>query len=106
MSKLAFGVELPFVVVEWDDAWKSSTLDLSLEEAQSGHKAVRTFTLGWVLIDDEKGIQLAGEASPKEALPFRQPSFIPRAMIVAVHPQKLSVPRKPKPGNPPHESQP
>lgn len=92
----AFGVNLPFVVVEWHDAWKDATNDVDLEGAQMGHKATTCFAAGWMLVDNDKGIQLCAEASPSESLPYRQRTLIPRAMIVAVHHQKLSVPRKRK----------
>lgn len=92
----AFGVNLPFVVVEWHDAWKDATNDVDLEGAQMGHKATTCFAAGWMLVDNEKGIQLCAEASPVESLPYRQRTLIPRAMIVAVHTQKLSAPRKRK----------
>lgn len=92
-----FGIELPFVVVEWHDAWKDATNDVDLEGAQMSHKPTPCFTAGWMLIDDEKGIQLGAEASPTETFPYRQRALIPRAMIVDVHPQKLSKHRKPNP---------
>jgi hypothetical protein len=92
----AFGVDLKFVVVEWHDAWKDATNDVDLEGAQMGHLATTCFTAGWMLVDDKTGIQLCAEASPTESLPYRQRTLIPRAMIVAVHPQRLSKKRTKK----------
>lgn len=94
MHKGPFGVDIPFVVVEWLDAWKDATNDASLTEARAAHKPVRCFNAGWLLLDDEEGVQIAAEVSPTEPLPYRQRSLIPRAMIVAVHHVKLAQPRK------------
>lgn len=92
-----FGVNRPYVIVEWHDAWKDATNDVDLEGAQMGHKPTTCFTGGWVVVDNETGIQLSADVSPTEPLPYRQRTLIPRAMIVDVYPQKLSKPRKPKP---------
>ena len=74
---------LPFVVVEWHDAWKASTDDATVENAGDSHNPVECCTAGWVLRENEKGIQLGGEFSPDGT--HRNRSFIMKVMIVKVH---------------------
>lgn len=94
MAARPLGIDLPFVIVEWMDAWQDSTNDASLSEARAGHKPVRCFDAGWLLLDDDEGVQLASAVSPTEPLPYRKRSMIPRAMIVDVH--HVSLARKPR----------
>lgn len=102
MANKAFGVDLPFVIVEWLDAWQDSGNDASLTEARAGHKPVRCFDSGWLLLEDEEGVQIAAAASPTEPLPYRKRSMIPRAMIVAVHRVSLARPRTKKAASAPN----
>lgn len=85
---------LPFVLVEWLDAWKASTEDATVENAGDSHKPVECCTAGWLIRDDPAGVQLGGEYSPDGT--YRNRSFIPRAMIVNVVRVKLTRPRKKK----------
>lgn len=85
-------VKQPFVLVEWNDAWKAATDNVKAEDAIHSHRPILCFTAGWLLVDNDMGVQVAAEASPEEAN-FRQSTFVPRAMIVKVHPVKLSKPR-------------
>lgn len=85
---------LPFVLVEWLDAWKASTEDATVENAADSHKPVECCTAGWLLLDNDKGVQLGGEYSPDGT--HRNRSFIPRAMIVDVTRVKLTRPPKPR----------
>lgn len=83
--------KLPFVFVLWDDAWKTATDDTKLENASEDHKPEACIATGFVLVDDEKGIQLANEYSPNGT--WRQRAFIPRKMIVAVQEARLTMRR-------------
>jgi hypothetical protein len=74
---------LPFVLVEWNDAWKASTEDATAENAGDSHKPVECVTAGWVLRETEEGIQLGAEYSPDGT--HRNRAFIPKAMIVHIH---------------------
>lgn len=74
--------KLPFVEVEWDDAWKDAVGDTTVATAHQEHKPLICFSHGWVLRDDEEGIQLASEYSPNGT--YRHTAFIPRKMIRAV----------------------
>lgn len=82
---------LPFVLVYWLDAWKASTEDATAENAADSHKPVECCTAGWVLLDNEKGIQLGSEYSPDGT--HRNRSFIHRPMILSVVPVTLTKPR-------------
>ena len=82
--------DLPLVVVVWLDAWQSETA-VSLESFE--HKPERITTIGWLMRDDEHGVQLANEYYGHT---WRGRTFIPRAMVVDVAHYKLTKPRKPK----------
>ena len=83
--------KLPFVFVLWDDAWKSATDDTRVENAGEDHKPMSCVATGFVLRDDEEGIQLANEYSPNGT--WRQRAFIPRKMIVTVQQARLTMVR-------------
>lgn len=85
---------VPFVLVEWADAWKSAVNDTTVETAGDEHKPVMCLHSGWLIRDDEKGVQLASEYSPNGT--YRHLAFVPRAMVVSVTPVKLTKVRKPK----------
>lgn len=71
--------KLPFVEIEWDDAWKDAVGDTTLNNAHEDHNPIVCFSHGYVLMDDEEGIMLANEYSPNGT--YRHRSFIPRKMI-------------------------
>lgn len=81
---------LPLVVVEWDDAWQSET---PATLAHFVHKPERITTIGWLMKEDDVGVQLANEFYDDT---YRGRTFIPRAMIVGVTRYGLSKSRKPK----------
>lgn len=85
---------LPFVLVHWLDAWKDAVGDVTLATAKTDHKPVECFSHGWVVREDDEGIQLANEYSPNGT--YRHTAFIPRKMIKNVTPFKLSKPRPKK----------
>lgn len=89
--------KLPLVVVRWIDAWGDMTTAVDMAEALRAHKPEVVTTLGYVLVDDAEGIQLAGEICDDGT--YRARSFIPRGMVKSVTPYKLTKPRavKPKP---------
>ena len=82
---------LPFVLVQWDDAWKAATDETTLENAGEGHCPEECISSGFVLRDDAKGIQIANEWSPNGT--WRQRAFIPRQMVVNVFEVKLTLRR-------------
>ena len=91
---------LRFVLVEWDDAWKTSTEQATPDTAGEEHKPEVECSAGWVLRDDEEGIQLGasysvGKRSDGMDWTHRNRSFIPRKMIVNVTEVRLTkVPQK------------
>lgn len=88
---MASPTDLPFVIVEWEDAWKDAVGDTTVATAQEGHKPIQCFSHGWVLRNDEEGIQLANEYSPNGT--YRHTAFIPRKMVKKVSYFTLSRPR-------------
>lgn len=86
---------LPLVVVEWDDAWIDANEPISLSEVHVQHKPKVIVTLGYLLLQDAKGISLAAEYYKDEDV-YRGRTFIPAAMVKTVKPYKLTKPRKAK----------
>lgn len=85
---------VPFVLCEWADAWKSAVTDTTVETSGDEHKPIQCIHAGWVVRDDEAGIQLASEYSPNGT--YRHLAFVPRAMVVSITPVKLTKPRTKK----------
>lgn len=86
-----FHAHLPFVVVEWHDVWKSAVDDVTVDNAHEGHKHIVCYTAGWLLLDNEKGVQIANEYSPDGT--HRGTTFVLRALVVSVTPVTLVKPR-------------
>lgn len=82
--------DLPLVVVLWEDAWCSET---AVTPDHLVHKPERITTIGWLLRDDEVGVQLANEHYDGT---YRGRTFIPRAMVQKVQPYRLAKPRRAK----------
>lgn len=80
----------PLVIVVWMDAWVSEE-GCSDDMAHSLHKPEEVTTIGWVLVDNEAGLQISNEFY---GTTYRGRTFIPRAMIKTITPYKLSKPRK------------
>lgn len=78
------------VLVEWWDAWGESE-PISLQTVAGSHEPLLVRTLGWLLHEDERGVQVANEHYEGY---FRGRSFIPRAMVKSVTPYALSKPRR------------
>ena len=81
-------VPAQFVMVEWLDAWKDAVGDVTLQTAHENHRPIECLSHGWVVQDDEEGIQLANEYSPNGT--YRHTAFIPRLMIKSVIPYNLT----------------
>lgn len=84
---------LPFVLVEWDDAWVVADSPATLIQARAAHRPERLTTVGWVLQDDETGIQVANEFFDDT---WRGRTFIPRALVAKVTPFTLTKARAPR----------
>ncbi len=85
-------MKLPLVVVEWLDAWTKED-GVTLDDAKTNHAPTLVTTIGWCLLRDEAGIQLANEYFDDT---YRGRTFVPAGMIKSVTPFKLARPRKPK----------
>lgn len=83
-------IKLPLVVVRWHDAWVRAEEPATLTDAAQAHKPEVITTIGWVLQNDEQGIQLANEYYDGC---FRGRTFIYKPMIVSITPYNLSKPR-------------
>jgi hypothetical protein len=87
--------EYPDAIVEWEDAWLEGTEFVTLDGIRDSHAPWRTQTKGWVLQDDAKGISIANERVVVDGRErFRGRTFIPRGMVISVHPVVKS--RKPR----------
>lgn len=82
---------LPLVVVVWQDAWGDMTTPVELSEVGKSHTPELVTTIGWVLRDDDTGIQLSAEQCADGT--YRSRSFIPRGMVQSVTPYRLTKPR-------------
>ena len=84
----------PLVCVIWDDAHGEATGDYSEAEIERDyHAAVRYYSYGMLVRDDEKGVTIASEWSENAGISYRGLSFIPRGMVVSV---EKRAPRKHK----------
>jgi hypothetical protein len=84
----------PFVEVEWEDAWKDAVGDTTLANAHEEHKPIICFSHGYVIQDNDDGVQLANEYSPNGT--YRHRAFIPRKMIKNVTLWKWTKVKAPK----------
>jgi hypothetical protein len=75
--------QLPFVAVEWEDAWGDSHSEVTIEQVAELHKPKLMITEGRLLASDETGVSLFNERSPEDGT-YRGRTFIPRGMIVSV----------------------
>ena len=84
---------LPLVVVVWDDAWVKADEPVVMSEVAATHDPTTVHTIGWLLREDEKGVQLANEYYDDT---YRGRTFIPRAMIKSLDRFVLTKPRQRK----------
>lgn len=90
-------VEPVFAVVVWDDAWGDSTDSAALTDAHEKHRPTVMQTVGWVLVDNERGVSIFNERClDKGEESYRSRTFVPRAMIRSVTPFSLTRKRKKK----------
>lgn len=75
------------VVVIWNDA-KATLEELTIDEIKAMHKPDKIHTQGYIIVDDETGISIAGEWLPGNRTSdddsYRSVSFIPKGMIQEV----------------------
>lgn len=86
---------LPLVLCSWADAWVRAEESVTLADVAATHKPAIIHTLGYLLRDDEVGISIANEFYDEDAT-YRGRTFIPRAMIISVHPHSLTKKRTKK----------
>lgn len=77
-----------FVFVYWEDAHADFDMT-SPTDALLKHKPAQAVTPGWLMVDNEIGVTVAGEYFPEDES-YRAPSFIPRAMVTDVVPVTIT----------------
>lgn len=82
---------LPLVLVVWNDAWVDGEATAGHAEATLKHKPMVITTMGWLLVDNDVGVQIANEYYEDG---YRGRTFIPRAMVQSMTPFILAKPRK------------
>lgn len=82
--------KLPLVVVKWNDAWVKGDAPVVMSEVKHEHKPMPVTTIGWLLLDDEIGVQIANEFYDDA---YRGRTFIMRSMVVSVTHHTLAKPR-------------
>jgi hypothetical protein len=89
---------MQLVEVVWNDAWADHDNFSTIHGITQSHDPLVVHTLGWLLVDDEKGLSVANERSSEDdgKDTYRGRTFIPRAMIKSVTPFNLAKPRKSK----------
>ncbi len=89
-----------FVQVTWIDAWEDESNFATAHAIAQTHEPMTVRTRGWLLVDDDTGISLAGEDSAQDGHDvFRRRCFIPRVNVKLVEELKFSKPRKVRNGN-------
>lgn len=86
-------IDLPLVIVEWDDAHTHAELPISVETVGDTHRPTVIHTIGWVLKEDEVGISLVNEFYDAT---YRGLTFVPAGMVRSVTRYTLTKPRKKK----------
>lgn len=83
----------PLVVVVWDDAWVKGSDPVVMSEVAHEHKPMPITTIGWLLRDDEVGVQVMNEFYDDA---YRGRTFVPRAMVRSVTHYALATPKAPR----------
>lgn len=76
-------LNLPLVLVTWNDAWVRGEEPVTMADVAASHKPMVIHTLGWLLRDDEMGVSIANENYAEDAT-YRGRTFIPRVMVESV----------------------
>lgn len=87
------------VKVIWDDAWGEAEESFFYKDAHTKHHPVVMHTVGWLIIDDEKGVSIANERCLDDGEEnYRGRTFIPKSLVRSVTPiVKTRAKRKVKP---------
>jgi hypothetical protein len=84
---------LPLVVLVWDDAWVKGDAPVVMSEVKHEHKPMPVTTIGWLLHEDDRGVQIANEFYDDA---YRGRTFVPRAMVRSMTTYALAKPRQPR----------
>jgi hypothetical protein len=75
------------VLAIWDDAWGDAHEIVTIDDASLKHRPTVMQTVGWLLMDTEKGVSLFNERCLDQGEEsYRGRTFIPRAMVRSVTP--------------------
>lgn len=80
---------LSLVMVTWEDAWAKKSDEVTLEDVASSHVPTVVQTIGWLLLNDDRGVSIANEHYEGT---YRGRTFIPKAMVTHIEP--LVAPRR------------
>jgi hypothetical protein len=81
--------------VVWDDAWGDAHDSATLEDAHMKHRPTVMQTVGWLVIDNEKGVSVFNERCLDQGEEsYRGRTFIPRQMLKSITP--VIKPRQPR----------
>ena len=89
----------PLVIVVWDDAASSSIEVITDENITKYHVPTIIKTIGWLVMDDDKGVSLCNESYYEyqgDQPQFRGHTFIPKTLVRSITPFNLSRPRRKK----------
>ena len=87
-------MDRPLVIVIWDDAWSNADEPITISDAIAKHGPEEIHTIGWLLVDDERGVFLANEYYSNDT--YRGQTFIPRGMVRKITPYTLTRKRAPR----------
>lgn len=97
MASVGKTTKIPFVIVEWDDAWQDQENFATATAVKGSHAPMPIETHGWLLVDDEVGVSIANERSYQDGQPvYRGRTFILRSMVKEVIPVTISRRRTPR----------
>jgi hypothetical protein len=86
-------MDLPLVLVTWNDANVGTDDVVSLDNVASFHKPTVVSTLGWLLKADDEGVTIVNEFYDGY---YRGRTFIYRPMIISITPYNLTKRRRPR----------
>jgi len=83
------------VIAVWDDAKGDALKQVTLKDVADWHMPTVMQTMGWLLLDNDKGITIASERCLDEGDDtYRTTTFIPRSLLRSVTEFKLATPKK------------
>ncbi len=92
MTKKSTHPDKTFACIRWGDAHSRSEQQ---KDTDIKHEVEPIQTYGWIIRSDAVGVTVAGEWLPDDKT-WRDTTFVPRAMVIAELPLRLTEARKKK----------